>query len=162
MRRNTSGASSSREFSACKPRDGINHVCPFSAIIFKGETARMGEDGCVGETHEADGLRRKASRSHVAVGIMADALINGVLDIRGFRPPNDDDGAANKPTTGFYALVMLALSCKSLRLYGFSGSTSADEHVITGDHNINGEHQLIHAISPESPANPCRSPPIHS
>ena len=61
--------------------------------------------------------------------------------MRGFHDGSD------KPTTGFQAVISLALECKSVRLYGFAGTTSLDGHEMSADHGIEREHVLLRQLS---------------
>jgi len=97
------------------------------------------EESCAGE-HQND-LRKAAKHSWLPVGIESDVLHNAVFDMRGL-PPNRKK-PTKKPTTGLVAVVMAALSCASLRIYGFAGSKTVDGHVIDRAHDIYAEHALL-------------------
>jgi hypothetical protein len=51
-----------------------------------------------------------------------------------------------KPTTGLHAFLTLALTCKSLHVYGFGGSKTLDDHRMSEDHGIEREHALLYAL----------------
>ena len=61
------------------------------------------------------------------------------------RPLRDEGThwAGTKPTSGFQAIVAMGLACKSVRLYGFAGTTSLDGHAMAADHGIAQEHVLL-------------------
>ena len=76
-----------------------------------------------------DAPRNAARSSFIPWGVETDAVTNAVLDLRGYgRAAAGSDGgsdgeAGSKPTTGFHAVVSMALACRSVRLYGFQGET---------------------------------------
>lgn len=118
------------------PRD-----CPFRALVYRGNTDRSNGDDCVGETNDIGPLADKARRSHIPIGIQNDRSVDWVVDLIGYPATN--------PTTGFHAFLTLALSCKTLDLYGYNGTGSADGHIAQlgwGNHNIVKEHQIIGSI----------------
>ena len=142
------GDGSDRGLGQCHP-SGYHADCPFSALVYKGATPWMDHDYCTGEHAHVSDLRRKVSHSReVAFGIMTDELMDGVAAMRGYRT---GDTEYDKPTTGFYAVVALAPLCKELDLYGFSGDTTADGHVISSDHSIAREHALLRDLSEHRP-----------
>ena len=98
------------------PRD-----CPFRALVYRGNTDRSNGDDCVGETNDIGPLADKARRSHIPIGIQNDRSVNWVVDLIGYPATN--------PTTGFHAFLTLALSCKTLYLYGYNCTGSADGHI---------------------------------
>lgn len=141
------------------------------SIVYRGNTHRW-EAACAGESIHNDVMRDVvARRSFIPTGIERDVVVNAALDIRGFTrcvarhscactaladPPyrsqlphalhapslhNRSGGAT--PTTGFHALLTMALACKSVRLYGFAGSANLDGHGISASHGIAQEHLLL-------------------
>ena len=55
-------------------------------------------------------------------------------------------GYDGKPTTGFHAIITMAFACRSVDLYGFSGSSTINGHVISGDHGIEREHAVLRQL----------------
>ena len=53
---------------------------------------------------------------------------------------HDADGT--EPTTGFHAVLMFGLACKSVDLYGYMDSGTQDGHVMHSSHGIEKEHAL--------------------
>lgn len=107
------------------------------SFVFKGNNAYY-EERCQGETHHNDGLRDSASASWLPLGVESDEVLNAVYSLRGFVPPMTE-----KPTTGLHAVMMGALSCARLRLYGFAGEHTIDGHEMHASHDIEAEHALL-------------------
>lgn len=112
--------------------------CPFDAIVFKGNT-QVWQEECAGQNENNDDFVAAAHRSVQYYGSETELATNGVFGLRDFHGGNN----GHKPTTGFHAVVTFALACKSLRLYGFGGTTSLDGHHIMESHGIREEHTLL-------------------
>lgn len=123
----------------CHTHAGANDpgACPFSAILLKGNNGRW-EPGCSGETQEFDRIRNAATGSNIAWGMQTDDVLNAAFDLRDFQPPG-----WNKPSTGFHGVIMFALACRNVRLYGFAGTTTVDGHDEDVSHDIAAEHRLL-------------------
>ena len=52
----------------------------------------------------------------------------------------------NKPTTGFHAIAAMVSVCSSIRLVGFQGSGTIDDHEITVEHDIDAEHKVLYDL----------------
>lgn len=48
-----------------------------------------------------------------------------------------------EPTSGFHAFLLFTPICRSLRLYGFSGGETADQHEMWEGHPLSQEHGVI-------------------
>ena len=113
--------------------------CPFNAVVYRGNT-QVWEASCLGEMQHDDGARAAARSSHIPWGVESDIVTKAVLALRNYAPGKD---LSNKPTTGFHAVVLFSLACKSVRLYGFAGSSTVDGHKMSADHGIEKEHRLL-------------------
>ena len=109
--------------------------CPFPAVVFR--SAALDGGSCDG----SDALVRAAPRSHLAFGVSARFASELVHHVR-----RSDGAYPGKPTTGFHAVATMALACGEVELYGFSGSTTIDGHVMTADHNIEAEHGALRRL----------------
>ena len=114
--------------------------CPFNGVVFKGNTF-ISEEDCSGETQNPRDLILGSRTSVPFYGVESDMTTTAVYQLRHF------DGEGNrKPTTGFHAVVTFGLACRSLRLYGFEGSTSLDGHEIAASHGLEEEHVVLQAL----------------
>jgi hypothetical protein len=117
-------------------------ACPMRSVVYRGNTRRW-EPGCSGETMRNDGPRELAAASQIPWGTETDVVTNAALDLRGFT----DHDRSETPTTGFHAVIAMALACRSVRLYGFAGDTSLDGHLMDAKHGIAREHALLRQLS---------------
>lgn len=113
-----------------------NASCPFTALVLKGSDRTE-----YNQTWEQRYPRRqpgwKPPRARYPIGYQSERvnafayqLVNG-----------------SRPTNGFHAFLTFALVCDSLRIYGFSGSETADAHPVRGDvHNLGLEHEIIQQL----------------
>lgn len=102
--------------------------CPFRAAIFRSELQDECEDG-------RQKLERAAPASAIPLGVSSELASNFVTHLR--REDTD-------PSTGFNAVITMALACASVSLFGFSGSGTVDDHFI--GHNIEAEHALLRQL----------------
>ncbi|KAL1529011.1 hypothetical protein AB1Y20_010332 [Prymnesium parvum] len=131
-------------FVSCAASPPHAEDCHFGAIVYRGNSERW-EPVCSGESQHEPPLHRKARHGYVAVGIETDLVTNAVLSIRGFE--RHGSSVERKPTTGFHAVLVFGLLCRSLHLYGFEGEATVDGHEITADHEIEEEHRLLRKLS---------------
>lgn len=51
-----------------------------------------------------------------------------------------------EPSTGFHAMLTMAMHCKRLTVYGFDGDSSYDGHCITPEHRLDIEHMIMQQL----------------
>jgi hypothetical protein len=90
-------------------------------------------------------MRDFANTSEVGLGWSGTMVTNLVHHLR--RPGLPDEG---KPTTGFHAVVTMALLCSSVELYGFTGTDTYDGRTEGVVHNIEGEHRVLQRLLSKS------------
>jgi len=92
-------------------------------------------------------VREAVAESYMALGFSRLEVSELVWHMRRPGTPYCCD-----PSTGFHAVVTMALTCASVDLYGFSGTTTIDGHGVTDGppgyvgHGIEKEHELLHRM----------------
>eukprot|EP00747_Dinoflagellata_sp_TGD_P181483 gnl/TRDRNA2_/TRDRNA2_35344_c0_seq1.p1 gnl/TRDRNA2_/TRDRNA2_35344_c0~~gnl/TRDRNA2_/TRDRNA2_35344_c0_seq1.p1 ORF type:complete len:313 (-),score=17.27 gnl/TRDRNA2_/TRDRNA2_35344_c0_seq1:22-960(-) len=109
-----------------------DHDCDFGALILRGNTERFKSPKCVGETKRKKYFLHEAAKSRIPWGIVTDVVTDAALDMT----------EPHYPSSGFHAAIVMALECKSVRLYGFVGTETVDGHPIVG-HDLELEHKKL-------------------
>ena len=112
--------------------------CPMAAVFYRSTWAT--------ECGEMQGkAMRAASSSQYGIAVSEELVSQMVHAVRRrggqFCGANTEQNDCNDPSTGFHAIITMALLCDEVDVYGFQGLGTVDNHGI--GHNIASEHNAL-------------------
>ena len=89
-------------------------------------------------------FRLRGQRLAVPVAIQSETLVR---EARTLVSTVSGRGDRFDVSTGFHAVLTMAMHCASLTVFGFDGNATYDSHEITAEHLLGVEHRIIHALT---------------
>lgn len=119
------------DLSPLEESDDEDVDCPFASIVFKGTDAEQYGLSWKSRFPE-DEPGWNVTKSSIPMGYQSSGVNSAAGLFSGLEHA--------EPTSGFQALLTFAPICSSLTVYGFTGTSTSDQHAISEKHDMVIEH----------------------